>query len=86
MFEILSTRDLIEQVSKDLLPDTQIPSESTVLFAFVPNNSRKSSAKFYKSKINLKFKVQTRQLRNSYIDDHYALVLFKYMWELAVKY
>ena len=86
MSEFLSVRDLIEQVSKDLPADTTIPSESTVLFAFVPNNSHKSSAKFYKSKVNLKFKVQTIQLRNSHVDEHYALAQFKYMREFAVKF
>ena len=85
MSQFLSVRDLIEQVSADLPAETPIPSESTVLFAFVPNNAYRASAKFYKSKINLKFKIQTRQLRNSHPDEYYAAAQFKYARQLAVK-
>lgn len=84
--EFISVRDLIEKVAKKCPPDTLIPSESTVLFAFVPKNSQTSVAKLYKSKVDLKFKVQSRQLRSSHPDDHYCAALFKYMRCFAVKY
>ena len=69
----LSIRDLIDQVTFECPEGTPIPSEATVLFAFVPKNAYSNTAKLYKSKIELQFKVQTRQLRTSHIDEHYCV-------------
>ncbi|XP_041374668.1 uncharacterized protein LOC121387575 [Gigantopelta aegis] len=82
----ISVRDLIEQVKSRLPPNTAVPSESTVLFAFVPKNSHTKVAKLYKSRVPLRFTVQTRQLRASHQDDHYCAAQFKYMREFAVKH
>ena len=60
--EFISVRDLIDKVTKRCPPGTLIPSESTVLFAFVPKNAYSSAAKLYKGKVEMKFKVQSRQL------------------------
>ncbi|KAG5274658.1 hypothetical protein AALO_G00138720, partial [Alosa alosa] len=84
--EFISVRDLIERVAKKCPPNTPIPSETTVLFAFVPKNAYSNVAKLYKSKVHMKFQVQTRQLRSSHPDDHYCAALFKYMRSFAVKY
>ena len=82
----ISVRDLIEQVKKDCPDGTPIPSKSTVLFAFVPQNAYSATAKLYKSKVNLKFKIQSRQLRASHIDEHFCAAQFKYIRHYAVKY
>lgn len=82
----ISVEDLIQNVAKDLPPDTPIPSESTVLYSFVPRNAHTKAAKLYTSKIPLQFKVQTRQLRLSHVDEHYCSAMFKYARQYAVKY
>ncbi|XP_062580017.1 uncharacterized protein LOC134242028 [Saccostrea cucullata] len=84
--QFVSVRDLINQVASKLPEHTNIPSESTVLFAFVPKNSHTNVSKLYKSKIPLQFKVQTRQLRSSHQDDHYCAAVFKYSRHFSVKY
>ena len=81
----LSVRDLIDEVSKKLPNGTPIPSEATVLLAFVPKNCHANVAKLYTGRINLRFKVQTRQLRSNHQDDHYCSALFKYLKEYAIK-
>jgi hypothetical protein len=86
MSHFVSVRDLIKQVSDSVPNGTKIPSESTVLLAFVPKDSHKNVSKLYKSKIPLQFKVQTRQLRSSHQDDHYCAAIFKYLRQFAVKY
>ncbi|XP_071122564.1 uncharacterized protein [Mytilus edulis] len=82
----ISVRDLINDVKNDIEPETPIPSESTVLFAFTPKNSYLNTSKLYKSKVPLQFKVQTRQLRLSHQDDHYCAAQYKYMREYAIMY
>ena len=84
--QYLSVRDLIEQVKQKLPDDTPIPSEATVLLAFVPKNSHAKVSKLYKGRVPLRLKVQTRQLRASHADDHYCAALFKYMKQYAVKH
>ncbi|XP_076103163.1 uncharacterized protein LOC143072213 [Mytilus galloprovincialis] len=86
MATYLSVRDLKEQVEKDLEPGSAIPSESSILYAFVPKNSHANTAKLYKSKIPLQFKIQTRQLRVSHQDDHYCSAVFKYIRQFAIKF
>jgi hypothetical protein len=80
----LSVRDLIQQVSQKLPQGTPIPSESTVLLAFVPKNSHTNVSKLYKGRIPVRMKVQTRQLRASHQDDHFCAALFKYARNYAV--
>lgn len=84
--KFISIPDLINQVTNKCLESTPIPSESSVLFAFVPKNSHTRTAKLYKGRINLQHKVQTRQLRVLHIDEHYCAAVFKYMKGYAVKY
>ena len=64
---------------------TTFPSESTVLFAFTPSNTYVKTAKLYKSRFPLKFKVQSRPLRASHIEEHFCAAQFRYMREFAVK-
>lgn len=84
--KFISVRDLIEQTSKKYPEGTPVPSESTVLFAFVPKNSYRNTSKLYKGRIQLQHKVQSRQLRSEHIDEHYCAAIFKYMKQYAVKY
>ena len=86
MSHFISVRDMIEQTVKECPPDTKVPSESTVLFAFVPRNAYKKTAKLYKGRISLQHKVQTRQLRASHIDEHYCCAIFSYMKQYTIKY
>lgn len=83
--KFISVRDLIEQVSSKLPEGIPIPSESTVLFAFVRKNAHVNVAKLYKGRIPLRLKVQTRQLRTSHQDEHYCAAMFKYSKQYAIK-
>ena len=84
--KFLSVKDLINDVRADLPADSLIPSESTVLFSFAPKNAYINTARLYKSKIPLQFKVQTRQLRLSHPDEHFCAALYKYMRQFAHKF
>ena len=86
MSKYISIPDLIKEVSRNVPARTPVPSESSVLFAFVPKNSHTRTSRLYKSRIQLQFKIQTRQLRTSHVDEHYCCALFKYMRHYAVKY
>ena len=72
------------KLSKDCPTGTPIPSETTVLFAFTPKISYIKAAKLYKNQFQLKFKVQSRQLRSSHVDDHYCVAKFRYMRQYTV--
>lgn len=82
----LSVRDLISQVKAKLPENVPIPSESTVLLAFVPKKAHANVSKLYKGRVPMKMKVQTRQLRASHQDEHYCASLFKMLREYAVKF
>ncbi|CAC5422380.1 unnamed protein product [Mytilus coruscus] len=53
MSHFVSVRDLMKQATDKVPNGTNIPSESTVLLAFVPRDSHKNVSKLYKSKIPL---------------------------------
>ncbi|VDI56462.1 Hypothetical predicted protein [Mytilus galloprovincialis] len=78
--------DLINDITKDLPENSPVPSESTVLFSFVPKHAHTKAAKLYTSKVPLQYKVKTRQLRTSHVDEHYCNALFQYAREYAVQY
>lgn len=82
----ISIPDLINDIKEDLPENSPVPSESTVLFSFVPKHAHTKAAKLYTSKLPLQHKVQTRQLRTSHVDEHYCSALFKYAREYAVQY
>ncbi|KAL3865743.1 hypothetical protein ACJMK2_043103 [Sinanodonta woodiana] len=70
-----------------VLPEgTNIPSESSVLLAFVPKNAHQNVAKLYKGRIPVRLKVQTRQLHAQHQDDHYCSALFKYCRAYATQF
>ena len=86
MSKFISVRDMIEETVKQCPPGTAVPSESTVLFAFVPRNAYVKTAKLYKGRVSLQHKVQTRQLRVSHIDEHYCAAIFSYMKQYSNKF
>ena len=69
---------MIKRVAKECPEGTLIPSETTILFALTPKNTFVNTAKLYKRRFALKFKVQSRQLRTSHVDAHYCTAVSLY--------
>ena len=63
----------------------QVPSESWARLQFWPKNWHWHSSCHYTGKLDIKFMVQTRQLRKSHPDSHYAAAIFRYQREMAVR-
>ncbi|KAK6175856.1 hypothetical protein SNE40_014236 [Patella caerulea] len=82
----ISVPDLIRQVEKTLPPETPIPSESYVRLQFWPKNKHFQSALHYTGKFHIKYMVQTRQIRLSLVDAHYAAATYRYLKEFCVKF
>ncbi len=82
----ISVPDLISQVKKNLPAGTAIPCESWVCLQFWPKNRHLRSSCHYSGKLDIKFMVQSRQLRKSHEDAHYASAVFRYQREMALKF
>lgn len=82
----ISIPDLRRQVALTCPPNTPIPSEQWLRFQFAPKNATSYSSLQYTGKLNVKFQVQSRQLRKEHIDMHYASAAFRYLKELSVKF
>ena len=82
----ISIPDLIKQVASRLPEDSPIPSEPWVRFQFWPKNRFSETAKRYSCRFDVKYKVQSRQLRKSHMDARYCAVLFRYLKEMTVKF
>ncbi|XP_078340082.1 uncharacterized protein LOC111130598 [Crassostrea virginica] len=82
----MSIPDLHRQVASTCPPDTPIPSEQWLRFQFAPKNATSYSSLQYTGKLDVKFQVQSRQLRKDHIDMHYASAAFRYLKEFAVKF
>ena len=82
----ISIPDLIRQVKERLPAETPIPSETWVRFQFWPRNQFSETAKRYKCRFDVKYKVQRRQLRKTHVDARYCAVLFRYLKEMAVRF
>ena len=68
--EYLSFIDLTRTVKSKLPEDTSIPSEATVLLAFVPKmHMHANLSKLYKVRVALRIKIQTRQHRAAHVYD-----------------
>jgi hypothetical protein len=50
----------MEVFKRALLPDAEIPKQSTVLFSLAPKNAHINPARLYKSLVPLKLKVQNQ--------------------------
>ena len=74
------------QVLKQCPEGTPIPSVSWVHLQFWPKNRHWHSSCHYTSKLNIRYMVQTRQLRKSHEDSHYVAALFRYQREMTIKF
>ena len=81
----LLNRDLKEEVQKRIPPDTPVPCDMTIMYAFAPPNSFTKSSQRYTGRVNLKHAVQRRQLRAYHVDSHYCNAIRKYIKEFAVE-
>ncbi|KAK6186795.1 hypothetical protein SNE40_006067 [Patella caerulea] len=82
----ISVRDLINQVSKDLDPNIPIPSESYLRLQFWPKNRHFHSSVHYTGRFNLRYRIQTRQLRGEHEDAHYSNMVFRHLREFLIKF
>ena len=82
----ISIPDLLRQVSLRCPPDTPIPSSSWLRMQFTPKVPSSYSSLQFTGKLNVKFQVQSRQLRKNHIDNHYASAVFCYEKQLAIKF
>ena len=82
-------RDMIAERLRKKFPDTHklaIPSEEWVRLQFWPRNPYSSSALHYTGRFDIKYCVQSRQLRKGHPDTHYVSVLLQYVKAFAVQY
>ena len=80
----ISVNDFVTQVSRRCPDGTQIPSEAWVRLQFWPKNKHHKSSCHYTGKLDVKFMVQSRQLRKSHDNAHYCAALFRYEREQAI--
>lgn len=59
-----------KKVSKDFPEGTAIPSENYSRLQFWPTNPYIKSAIYFTGKFNVKYMVQSRQLRSRHVDSH----------------
>jgi hypothetical protein len=67
-------------------PDTPIPSEQWLRLQFPPKNPTAFTSLQFTGALKVKFQVQSRQLRKTRINIHYASAAFRYLKEMAVKF
>ena len=84
MSKFLSIRDFHEQVKASCPVGTAIPSLEWLRLQLLLVDPRASSAIRYPGKLQVKKKVQSRILRASHEDGHYAAAVFKYLRSMAV--
>jgi hypothetical protein len=53
---------------------------------FTPGNPFHKSSMKYTSQFDVRFKVQTRNLRKQHVDSHFCTALFKYLRAFAVQF
>jgi hypothetical protein len=82
----ISVNDLLHQIECEYPPETPIPSIQWLRLQFCPKDPTRLSSLQYTGLLPLKFIVQTRQLRASHPDIHYASALFRYEKEFVVKF
>ncbi|GET04088.1 uncharacterized protein LOC105326236 [Rhizophagus clarus] len=82
----ISVNYLLNQIKRECLPKTPIPSAQWLRLQFWPKNLTRLSSLQFTGLLPLKFMVQTRQLQAFHPDVHYASALFRYEKEFAVKF
>ena len=83
--QFLSISDLMKQVKPRVPEGTNIPLESTVIYAFAPPTMHKKTSQYYNGHVQLKHAVQRRQLRAFHTDAHWCVALYWYLRELAIQ-
>ena len=83
MATALSVADLYCQVNQELEgTDVKIPSLQWLQWQFWPSLKNSANAKHMTCKINIKYMVQSRLLRKSYIDSYYCAANFRYLYSI----
>ncbi|XP_070571401.1 uncharacterized protein [Ptychodera flava] len=82
----MSVRHLLETVEKRCPPGTAIPSKQWLRLQFWPKNPSTKASLQYTGRLNIKYMVQQRQLRNQHEDAHYASAIFRYEKEMAIRF
>lgn len=73
----ISVPDLMKQVREKLHEEAPIPSETWVRYQFWPKDPSSRSATQYTGRFNVRFHVQTRQIRHIHPDVHYTVQLWQ---------
>ena len=87
----ISIRDLRERIcdrlAKKFPNDTKpTPSDEWIRLQFWPKNPYSSSALRYTGRFEVKYSVQSRQMRKSHPDSKYVAVILQYVKNFAVRY
>ncbi|CAG8843073.1 12545_t:CDS:2, partial [Gigaspora margarita] len=91
----ISVRDLRESIVERLenkyhehpLSDNHlVPSDRWISYQFCPKNPWYKASAQYTGRFQIKYMVQTRQLRKTHVDVHYCQAIFKYIRHFASKY
>lgn len=80
----ISLEDMIRE-AKDKCPNTPVPSKALVRLQFAPCNPFAKTSWNFTSRIDVQYKIQTRQLRLTHQDEHYCNALLKYLKEYAIE-
>ncbi len=82
----MSARHLMEEVDKVCPPDVPRPSLNWLRLQFWPKSPTSQVAMQHTGRLNVKYQVQQRQLRQDHVDAHYASALFRYLREMAIMF
>ncbi|CAG8533354.1 17703_t:CDS:2, partial [Gigaspora rosea] len=91
----ISVRDLRESIVEQLenkhneyplSNNCLVPSDRWISYQFCPKNNWYKASTQYTERFQVKYMVQTRQLRKSHVDFHYCQAIFKYIQHFVSKY
>ena len=81
----ISVHDFRQQVKQRCPPEVSIPCDELIRLQFIPAHISYKSASRYTACLQVKRMVQHRQWRMQHEDSHYAVCIFRYMREYAVR-
>lgn len=84
--QAISVPDLLRCVKETCPPETAIPSEQWLRLQFAPKCASTYASLQFTGKLQVKFQVQSRQLRKTPEDTHYASAIFRYLKEFCIKF
>lgn len=84
--QAISVPDLLRCVKETCPPETAIPSEQWLRLQFAPKCASTYASLQFTGKLQVKFQVQSRQLRKTHEDTHYASAIFRYLKEFCIKF